>query len=521
MKIPSIHFPGENVASLAGFIRLVVCTWLICCAWITSSTSARSADPIKIGAVLPFSGGVELYGKQAKLGLELAAKEINAGDGILGRPVEVIYEDDKTDPAAAVDATRKLIERDGALAVVGPITSRNLNAIAPVIEGMKTPLLYATNYEGGKCSRYIFSLSTVPNQEVAQLLPYMNRTFGNTYFLLGADRTWPHKMFEAAEPIIAKLGGHVVGKEFTTGKETDFTAMIARIAATKAKILLFALKGDGLNFIPQADDLGLLKATTVAFLGLSETDLRSERSRRSLDAIMTEQMRRIAALMVFCAALATPLLGSAKELNYGCAPPPLEVTFAIVDGRYNGAVGCGNLFLQSDIPTAPLVRWQRANAGKFYTLMMLDLDGKANGSWPDPVAPGQNAPVRHWIVGNIPGDLLGGAGYLEDAGAPNSKKIAVLQRYRAPHIPVVSDRYGVYLFPQEQEIDFAALPDSITSFDYVTFLERYRLGDPEASNFFVAIYTSESPFSGKAFHGNDVSGVWHRGYGKGKLAPAR
>jgi urea transport system substrate-binding protein len=37
--------------------------------------------------------------------------------------------------------------------------------------------------------------------------------------------------------------------------------------------LLFALKGDGLNFIPQADDRGLFKGTTVAFLGLSETDL--------------------------------------------------------------------------------------------------------------------------------------------------------------------------------------------------------------------------------------------------------
>src|SRR5205823_9401102 len=128
---------------------------------------------------------------------------------------------------------------------------------------------------------------------------------------------WPHNMFEAAEPMIHKLGGRVVGKKFTTGTETDFGPMIAGIAATKAKVLLFALKGDGLNFIPQADDLGLYKDTTVAFLGLSETDLRSERSRRSLDAIMTEQMRRIAALMVFCAALATPLLGSAKELNYG------------------------------------------------------------------------------------------------------------------------------------------------------------------------------------------------------------
>jgi len=80
-------------------------------------------------------------------------------------------------------------------------------------------------------------------------------------------------MFDAAQPIIAKLGGRVVGKEFTTGKETDFAPLIARIAATKAKVLLFALKGDGLSFIPQADDRGLLKRTTIAFLGLSEVDL--------------------------------------------------------------------------------------------------------------------------------------------------------------------------------------------------------------------------------------------------------
>jgi urea transport system substrate-binding protein len=229
--------------------------------------------PIKVGAVLPFSGGVELYGRQARLGLDLAVKQINAGGGILGRPLEIIYEDDKTNPDAAVDATRKLIDRDHVIAVVGPITSRNLNAIKPEIERAKTPLLYATNYEGGACSRYIFVFSTVPNQELAQLLPYMNETFGNTYYLLGANRAWPQKMFQAAEPMISALGGRVVGKEFTTGNETDFASLIARIAATKPKVLLFALKGDGLNFIPQADDLGLFKSTTVAFLGLSETDL--------------------------------------------------------------------------------------------------------------------------------------------------------------------------------------------------------------------------------------------------------
>ena len=275
IRIPSIDLRSMKnmAASSLASIYLISFAWLIFCACMMNATNAKSAESIKIGAVLPFSGGVELYGGQAKLGIDLAVKEINAGGGILGRPVEVIFEDDKTNPEAALDATRKLIERDGVLAILGPITSRNLIAIAPTVERLKTPLLYATNYEGGQCSRYIFSFSTVPNQELAQLLPYMNSTFGKTYFMLGADRAWPHSMFEAAEPMIRKLGGRVVGKEFTEGKETDFGPLIARIAATKAKVLLFALKGDGLDFIRQADDRGLLKNTTIAFLGLSEADL--------------------------------------------------------------------------------------------------------------------------------------------------------------------------------------------------------------------------------------------------------
>lgn len=246
---------------------------LVCCGVPLTAPSAVAAEPIKVGAVLPFSGGVELYGQQARLGLNLAVKEINAAGGIAGRPLTILYEDDKTNPEVAERATRKLIERDRVLAVIGPITSQNLNAIKPTIERTRTPLLYATNYEGGACSRYVFSFGSVPNQELGRLLPYMHETFGASFFLLGADRIWPHKMFQVAEPLISRLGGQVVGKEYTLGTETDFAPLIDRIAATNAKVLLFALKGDGLHFIPQADDRGLMKQTTVAFLGLSETDL--------------------------------------------------------------------------------------------------------------------------------------------------------------------------------------------------------------------------------------------------------
>jgi urea transport system substrate-binding protein len=264
------HVAEEKTRMALRPIKCMTFALLACCAGLSPSTAA---EPIRVGAVLPFSGGVELYGQQAKLGLDLALKDINAAGGILGRSVEVIYADDKTRPASAVTAVHELIERDGVVAVVGPITSQNLNAIAPVAASLKTPLLYATNFEGGKCDRYVFSFSTVPNQDLGQLLPYMSKTFGNSYFLLGADRVWPHQMFDIAQPLIEKLGGKVVGKQYTLGTETDFTALIEQVAAAKAKVLLFALKGDGMDFIRQADDRGLFKDTTVAFLGLSEVDL--------------------------------------------------------------------------------------------------------------------------------------------------------------------------------------------------------------------------------------------------------
>jgi branched-chain amino acid transport system substrate-binding protein/urea transport system substrate-binding protein len=150
----------------------------------------------------------------------------------------MVFRDDGTRPQIAAEAARKVVEEDGALAVVGPITSQNLDAIVPVLASHRTPLLYATNYEGGQCSRYMFALNTVPNQELDSLLPYMTKTFGNDYFLLGADRDWPHRMFEAAEPLIARLGGKVVGKQYTLGTVKDFPVLADQLANSKAKVLL-------------------------------------------------------------------------------------------------------------------------------------------------------------------------------------------------------------------------------------------------------------------------------------------
>lgn len=231
----------------------------------------------------------------------------------------------------------------------------------------------------------------------------------------------------------------------------------------------------------------------------------------------------LAALILALSLFSQGPSADAKELSYSKSTPPLEVTFQIEGGHYSGEVTGGNLFLQTDISQAPCVRWTKANKKKLYTLLMLDFDGNANGSWPDEVPPGENSPVRHWIVGNIPGAQLAGKGYIEKSGiaadvAPSKTGgLAVCQPYRYPHIPVVSDRYGLYIFEQSGALEFAAVPDPITNFDHNAFLKKYKFADPVASNYFMAVYTSESPFSGKAFTGNDVSKTWHKDLGKGKL----
>ncbi|WP_169569674.1 substrate-binding protein [Sneathiella limimaris] len=237
--------------------------------------SIAAGKTIKIGAVQPFSGGLELFGKQAQMGLELAASEINAAGGIMGHQVEVLYEDNKTDPKTSVERARKVIQRDEAIAVSGPITSAARDAMAGTMKRMKTPLLYATNYEGGICDRYLFSFNTVPNQDTAPLIPYLKEAgVGDSYYMFGADYVWPRNMFKAANAMIKQIGGTSLGEEYTPFGVKDFSSVIRKIADSGAKILLFALPGaDGITFIKQAEEFGLMQKVTVAFLGFAETYL--------------------------------------------------------------------------------------------------------------------------------------------------------------------------------------------------------------------------------------------------------
>lgn len=240
----------------------------------TLSQLAYADNTVKVGAVLPFSGGLEIFGEQAKAGIDLAVSEINAAGGIQGHPIKVIYEDNKTDPKTSVEKANKLIRKEKVVSLIGPITSNARDAMIPTVNRFKTPLLYATNYEGGLCESNVFSFNTVPNQELEHLIPTMAIRAGKSFYLFGTDYVWPQKMFERAEKEIARIGGEVVGKSFTPWGVKDFTPVIRKIMDSEAKVLVFAVPGvDGTTFIKQAKELGLTKKVSIAFLGFSETYL--------------------------------------------------------------------------------------------------------------------------------------------------------------------------------------------------------------------------------------------------------
>ncbi len=235
----------------------------------------RAAEPIKVGILQPFSGGLEALGTQGAQGTELAFEEANAAGGVLGgRMFEIVKADTKTDPKTAVEKTNELIRRDGVKAIFGPVTSANRDAIQPTIDRYKVPLLYATDYEGGVCSRYIIGYSALPDHWVAPLIPYVLENYGKKLFLLGSDYVWPQKMNAAISASAEANGGSAVVEEYSPWGVKDYTSTLRKIENSGADVVVLTVVGaDAVTFVKQFTAAGLKDKIRIVFFGFSENYL--------------------------------------------------------------------------------------------------------------------------------------------------------------------------------------------------------------------------------------------------------
>ncbi|MEM1153790.1 MAG: ABC transporter substrate-binding protein [Pseudomonadota bacterium] len=241
-------------------------------------TSPRAGA--RVAAILPLSGDLKLFGEQARLGLEVAALEINQSNGVLGRELIIDYFDDEARPTRAKSMAERVSKSADYLAVLGPITSACRNAMSPVLEGAGIPLLYATDYEGGDCGPSRFYFNSVPNQVTKPLLTYLLDQYAGEVYLLGADYIWPRRMFVSCENIIASRGRRIAGKQFVPLQGlSDYNSLINDIQKSNASMVVQALPGlESEQFVAAAHRAGLFPQASIGVLGALALYTRSIRA---------------------------------------------------------------------------------------------------------------------------------------------------------------------------------------------------------------------------------------------------
>ncbi|MBC7216993.1 MAG: ABC transporter substrate-binding protein [Candidatus Caldatribacterium sp.] len=115
---------------------------LLCAGLLLGGVALAAEEVIRIGANLEMTGAVAAYGQMIWEGINLIREIV--GDAVAGKKVELVLVDNKSDPVEAANATTRLIDKEGVVAIIGPAITKNMLAAAPICEEKQIPIISAT-----------------------------------------------------------------------------------------------------------------------------------------------------------------------------------------------------------------------------------------------------------------------------------------------------------------------------------------------------------------------------------------
>ncbi len=251
---------------------------------LASATFALSAlggaalaqtGPIRIGVVTPLTGTYAGIGQQVKWGLDLAARQINAGGGIAGRQIELIYEDEEANPAVAVQKAEKLFQvnkvdfltgtvNSGATLAVGQVAERNNRLIA-------TTVSFADSITADKCSPNVFRVNARAGMQSAALADWMASTKPNAnVFYLGPDYEMGRSTVAAFKAAAEAKGAKSVGEVFAPLDNKDYSPFFGQMRSARPAVIYTSVAGnDTVRLFTQLSEFGLTR--NVQVVGASGT----------------------------------------------------------------------------------------------------------------------------------------------------------------------------------------------------------------------------------------------------------
>ena len=230
-----------------------------------SMSSMAQGNPIKIGVVTPLTGTYAPIGQQVKWGLELAAKEINGAGGVLGRPLQLIYEDEEANPAVATQKAEKVFQVDKVDFLTGTVNSGSTLAVGQVAERnqrlMATTVSFADSITGDKCSPNVYRVNAKAGQQSAALAEWLAKAKPKArVFFLGPDYEMGRSTVAAFKAAAEAKGAVTVGEVFAPLGNKDYSPFFGQIRAARPDVLYTSVAGnDTVRLFSQLDEYGLLK----------------------------------------------------------------------------------------------------------------------------------------------------------------------------------------------------------------------------------------------------------------------
>jgi len=232
----------------------------------TSSASAQSGNPIKVGMSLALTGAGAPAGKMLQAAIEIWRDDVNAKGGLLGRPVEIIVYDDQSTPASVPGLYTKLISVDKADLLLGPYGTNFVAPVMPTIIQNKKMLISYTAIGINDQYRYDKYFSMVPvgsdgvnafSKGFFEMAAKQNPK-PQTVAIIAADAEFAQAAAQGAREELKKHGLKLIYDKSYPPSTTDFTPVMRAVQAANADIVYAgAYPPDSVGIVRAANEIGL------------------------------------------------------------------------------------------------------------------------------------------------------------------------------------------------------------------------------------------------------------------------
>ncbi|OGL59580.1 MAG: ABC transporter substrate-binding protein [Candidatus Tectomicrobia bacterium RIFCSPLOWO2_02_FULL_70_19] len=210
-------------------------SWLACLGLLAFPLGVNAAEMIKIGVTQPLTGAVAASGNYVAQGAKIAESFLNAKGGVLGKKVQLIIEDNKSNPVEAVATAEKLIVRDKAPVLMGAWSSTYTLAVMPKLMEYGVPMVVETSSSGKITTSgnpWIFRISPTSAMEAVAMAPHVKKFNVKKADFLSVNNDWGLGAVAEFSKMLQKQGIQVGAKETMDAKAQDLSAQLAKIKAS-------------------------------------------------------------------------------------------------------------------------------------------------------------------------------------------------------------------------------------------------------------------------------------------------